>query len=173
MDALAKKVNAVAAFAGTPYESGGIEARQGMLLSDSRVNKPLVIIDENGVMSVFDASYAVKALDSMRGHVYQALSVETALIINGVGQPRLSQKTYGRITVLGQTKQGDYIIINGTESPQIMSEKMERLGADNAVIVSKGGLYTGFGHLTEFTYKSEQVSNILYFASLSYMGEEQ
>ncbi len=173
IDALAKKVNAVIAFAGTPYETGGIEARQGMLLSDSRVNKPLVIIDENAVMSVFDASYSVKALESMQGHIYQAMSAETALIINGVGQPRLSQKADGRVTALGQTKQGDYIIINGAESPQIISEKMERLGADNAVIVSKGGLYTGFGYLTQFTHKAEQVSNILYFAALSYTGEDE
>ena len=166
-------MNAVIAFAGTSYETGGIEARQGMLLSDSRVNKPLVIIDENAVMSVFDAAYALKALESMQGHIYQAMSVDTALIINGVGQPRLSQKADGRVTALGQTKQGDYIIINGAESPQIISEKMERLGADNAVIVSKGGLFTGFGYLTQFTHKAEQVSNILYFAALSYSGEDE
>ena len=173
LDVLGKKVNAVLAFAGTSYENGGIEARQGMLLSNSRSGRPLVIIDENGVMSVFDAAYAVRALDNMQGHIYQAMSVDTALIINGVSQPRLSQKTDGRITALGQTRKGVYIIINGCESHQVMSEKMERLGADNAVIVSKGGLYTGFGYLTGFTYKSEQVSNIIYFAALSYPGDTQ
>ncbi len=50
---------------------------------------------------------------------------------------------------------------------------MERLGADNAVIVSRGGLYTVFGHLTEFTHQADQVSNILYFAALSYTGEDE
>ncbi|MCR4622248.1 MAG: peptidoglycan-binding protein [Clostridiales bacterium] len=171
IEELAKTVNAVVAFAGTSYETGGLEARQGTLLNDSFSDRPLMIIDENGIMSVFDPYYAFRALDSMHGHIYQAMSVDAALIINGVLQPKLSRQQTERVTALGQTKHGDFIIINGVLSPQILSERMERLGADNAVIVGEGGLYTAFGSLTRFTYDTERVSNLMYFATLGNLGD--
>lgn len=168
---IAAKYNAVAAFAGTELTSAAnrYEARQGCVFTGGLYgDSPLMVIDTDGEMHLFTAAGKEKGLSILEGSVYQALSVQKALVINGIVQGGLSESAQEPLLLFGQDADRSFLLVY---SPGGLSEKylagiVQSMGCVNAAVVGNGGIYTGFGSLTDATLEDNPtVSNVLYFAA--------
>ena len=159
---------AVIAFGGTDYTvSDSYEVRQQLVMKPTlSAKKALLVVDMQGKMRLYSPANAPMAVQQLGARIYQAMTVEKALIISGITQTGLSEETGDSILAFGQTGDLSYVLIYGKVSCKQMAKLMNEAGCDNAAVIGTGGIYTCFGNETDFTFESnENVSNILYFAS--------
>lgn len=172
-EALASSVNAVIAVPGTDYlSSREVEIRQGTFLRDRVKNDMcLMTLDSEGTLRVW-SSVGKKNADIASAR--QAMSVDTALLINGIAQAGLSDAPAPAIVAIGEIKPLSYLIVRAENaSEKELAAYFKTAGCENAAILctDEGALlYSGFSPVEGFSRDSGfAVSNILYFASI---GEE-
>ena len=175
LESVSKANNAIVAFAAGDFinEPKAFEVRQSTLLTErAEFNSPLMVIDRSGDVHLFSPYGAEKGVKELGENIYQALTVQKNLIINGIVQADLSE-TPEHLLVFAQTDELEYMLVysDGVASEREICDFLSENGADCASIIGSGGIYTCFGSLTEYTYADDKaVCGIIYFADTDAEG---